>query len=115
MPKHIVVILREDPMKTHRPVEGLRIALGLSTGTTPLSIVLLGKARALLTDDAEDAIDAEILEKHLPVIQDLEIPIIVPEGSKAELDIDPAFSIQEASFTEIQSRLSESDRVMVLG
>jgi len=102
-------------MTTHRPVEGLRIALGLSTGTTPLSIVLLGKARTLLTDEAVDVVDAEILEKHLPVIQDLKIPIILPKGSRDELAIDPAFTVEEASVQDIHSRLSESDRVMVLG
>ena len=115
MPEHITVLLREDPMTTHRPVEGLRIALGLSTGTTPLSIVLLGKARTLLTDDAGDVVDAEILEKHLPVIQDLEIPILIPEGSGKELDIDPDFSVKEVSPEELASHISTSDRIMVLG
>ena len=47
MPEKIVVLLREDPMTTGRPVEGLRIALGLSTGSNPLTIILLGKARIL--------------------------------------------------------------------
>ena len=115
MPNNIIVILREDPMTSHRPVEGLRIALGLSTGTVPLSIVLLGKARTLLTDDALDVVDAEILEQYLPSIQNLQIPIIIPRGSNEELVIAPEFSVEEKSFQEIHSRLSESDRVMVLG
>ena len=115
MPEKIVVLLREDPMTTGRPVEGLRIALGLSTGSNPLTIILLGKARILLTDDALDVIDAEILEKYLPTIQDLEIPLVIPKGSSRDYSIIPSFSVQEASFPEINSHLFDAHRVMVLG
>lgn len=116
MLNHILIILREDPTITHRPVEGLRIALGLSTGTTPLTILLLGKACFLITENAlEDVVDAEILEKHLPVIQDLGIPIIVPKSSREDFDFDPDFTVIEASFQEIQEKIAQSDRVMVLG
>lgn len=115
MPEKIVVLLREDPMTTGRPVEGLRIALGLSTGSSPLTIILLGKARTLLTDDVVDVVDAEILEKYLPTIQDLEIPLVIPKGSSKEYSIDPGFTVQEASFPEINSHLWEAHRVMVLG
>lgn len=115
MPEKIIVILREDPMTTGRPVEGLRIALGLSTGSSPLTIILLGKARTLLTDDALDVVDAEILEKYLPTIQDLEIPLMVPQGSSQKYSIDSSFSVQEASLPEINSHLLNAHRVMVLG
>ncbi len=115
MSKKIVVLLREDPMTTGRPVEGLRIALGLSTGTNPLTIVLLGKARMLLTDDPLDVQDAEILEKYIPAIQELEIPLVIPEGSSKEFSIDTGYSVQEASLQEIHSRLFEAHRVLVLG
>lgn len=115
MPEKLVVVLREDPMTTGRPVEGLRIALGLSTGSSPLTIVLLGKARILLTDDALDVVDAEILEKYLPTIQDLEIPLVIPKGSNEDYSIDPAFSVKEASLSEINSHLYDAHRVMVLG
>ena len=41
----IVVLICEDPITSHRPVEALRIALGLSTGPNPITIVFMGKAR----------------------------------------------------------------------
>lgn len=115
MPNNLVVVLREDPMTTHRPVEGLRMALGLSTGLNPLTILLLGKSRILLTEDALDVVDSEILEKYLPTIQDLEIPLVVSKGSSEEYAIDPAFSVTEASTPEINSHLLNAHRVMVLG
>ena len=115
MLNNIIVVLREDPMTTGRPVEGLRIALGLSTGSIPLMIILLGKARILLTEDALDVKDAEILEKYLPVIQELELPLVIPQGSSKDYSIDPDFSVKEASISEINSYLLNADRAMVLG
>ena len=113
MSHKIVVLIRDDPFQTHRPVEALRIALGLSTGSTPLTIVLLDKALILLTEDAIDVIDGEILERHLPVIQELKIPIVIPEGSQDQLSIDSEFTIRETSASGIASLLFESDRVLV--
>ena len=115
MSENLVVVLREDPMSTGRPVEGLRIALGLSTGNSPLTIVLLGKARTLLTEHAQDVIDADILEKYLPAIQDLKVPFLIPKGSLGEYSVDPEFSVKETSFSEIQSCLYDARRVLVLG
>ena len=115
MSENLVVLLQEDPMTTGRPVEGLRIALGLSTGSYPLTVVLLGKARALLTEDALDVVDADILENYLPAIQDLKIPLLVPVGSSEEYLINPEFSVEEVSFSKIQSRLFSAHRVLVLG
>ncbi len=109
----LIVIIKQDPFASHRAAEGLRIALGLSTGTSMLSIILLGKARLLLTDDFVDAIDAEILEKHLPVIQDLEIPILVPEGTSQSFTLDPGFAVKEVSLSAINLQVTTSDRVLV--
>ena len=113
MPLQIVILICEDPTKSHRPVEGLRIALGLSTGPNPLTVVVMGKARLLLTDEISDVIDSEILEKHLPVLQELEIKILLPTGSQTEFSIDPDFSIAETSTSEIASLVSQANRVLV--
>ncbi len=113
MPLQIVILICEDPMRSHRPVEGLRIALGLSTGPNPLTIVIMGKARLLVTDEMSDIIDSEILEKHLPVLQELKIPILLPTGSRNDFSLDPDLSISETSAPEIASLISQADRVLV--
>ena len=77
--KNIAVVIQEDPRTTHRPVEALRIALGLVAGSHITTVVLLGEAVRLLTDDTDDIIDLDILEKYLPSIEQLEIPFILPE------------------------------------
>lgn len=112
MPKQLVVLIREDPLKTHRASEAIRIALGLSTGPNPVSIILLDTARQLVSDNAYDLPDGEILEKHLPVIKSLEIPIIIPIGSRETIPIDEEFTIQESSPSQIASLLGQADRVL---
>lgn len=109
----ILVLIQSNPLETHRPTEGLRIALGLSTGSASVTVVLLGQARMLVTEEASDVVDAEILERHLPVIQELELPIVLPEGSREAIPVDPDFSVREVSQSGITSLLCQADRVMV--
>ncbi|MGD9852032.1 MAG: hypothetical protein AB7T38_12255 [Nitrospirales bacterium] len=112
MPKNIVVLIREDPQKSHRAGEAIRIALGLSTGPNPLKIILLDKAKLLVSEEAYDLPDGEMLEKYLPVIQNLQIPILLNRESHEMLDLDPDFLIQTVSDTEITNILGEADRVL---
>ena len=79
MPKNVAVIIREDPRNTHRPVEALRIALGLVAGTHQTTVVLLGEAVRLLSEDTDDLVDGEILEKYLPSIEQLEVPFVLAD------------------------------------
>ncbi len=100
-------------METHRPTEGLRIALGLSTGAATLTIVLLGQARLLLTDKASEVIEADILERHLPVIQELRLDLVVPEGSANDFSLDGEFAIREVPQSGIVTLLLQADRSLV--
>lgn len=110
----IIVLIRKDPTVSQQPVEGFRIALGLSTGPNALSIIVIGQARLLLTEEIDPAvIDEEILEKYVPAIQDLQLPIIVPEGSQQSFTLDPDYLITEKSAHNIQSLVQEADRVLV--
>ena len=112
MPKNIVVVIREDPQKSHRAAEAVRIALGLSTGPNPVKIILLDKARVLASEDAYDLPDGEMLEKYLPVIQNLQIPILLNEDSRENVTLDEDFSIQKLSDAELTDIIGESDRVL---
>jgi hypothetical protein len=112
----ILVVIRDDPRKSHRAVEGLRIALGLSTGQNPLTVVLLDEAPRLLTadpDDLDDIIDGDILTKHLPVLKELRVPFVVPEGTTTRMTLDSGFTVREASIRNIASLTTETERVLV--
>ena len=113
MPFKIIVLVKQDPFVSHKAAEGLRIALGLSTGTSDLSIILMGNARILLTEDIEEAQDVETLEKYLPTIQDLEIPIAVPEGTSRSFSLNPDFPVKEFPQALIEKELTTADRVLV--
>jgi sulfur relay (sulfurtransferase) DsrF/TusC family protein len=78
--KKVAVVIQEDPRTTHRPVEALRIALGLVAGSHTATVILLGEAVRLLTSDTDDIIDVDILEKYLPSIEQLDILFILPQA-----------------------------------
>ncbi|MBI3604180.1 MAG: DsrE family protein [Nitrospirae bacterium] len=109
----IVVVIREDPLKTHRAVEALRIALGLSAGKNPLTIALLDRAPLLISEDTEDIVDGDILEKYLPSLKQLEIPFVVSSGACSEFSFASGFITRELPPPEIAALIAESDRVLV--
>ena len=113
MPPSVVVVIREDPQKSHRAVEALRIALGLSTGENPLSVILLGQAPLMISEEPEDVVDGEIMEKYLPSFKHLKIPFSVPIGTHTRFDLDLEFDIRELSEEAIRSAISGSERVLI--
>ena len=111
--KNLVVLIREDPTKSHRAVEAIRIAIGLSTGSNPIQIILTGKARLLVTEDALELPDGEILEKYLPVIQNLQTPVFVEDESIGQYSFDQDIPIQSISQSKMGNLLGTADRVLV--
>ena len=97
---------------SHRPVEALRIALGLVAGTHATTVVLLGEANRLLHDDVDDIVDGDILEKYLPSVQHLELPFVLQmETDTSSISTD--FSVTYKSDSEIRSMLQSMDRTIV--
>ena len=113
MPPSVIVVIREDPQKSHRAVEALRIALGLSTGENPLSVILLGQAPLMISEESEDIVDGEIMEKYLPSFKHLKIPFGVPVGTGSRFSLDPEFDVKELSEEAIRAAIADSDRVLV--
>ena len=108
----VTVVIREDPRKTHRAVEALRIALGLSTGPNPMTVVLLDEAPRILTDDIDEFIDADLLEKHLPILKELGILFVVPQSTNSRYRLNPDFVVRESSVDDISRLITQSDRVL---
>lgn len=112
MAKTVVVVIQEDPTKTHRPVEALRIALGLVAGSHSTTVVLLGEAIHLLSGDTEDIVDADILEKCLPSIHHLNVPFVLPRSADRSL-VDGKFYVRYESEDEIRSFVHSADRTLI--
>jgi len=112
MSKRIAVVISEDPFVTARPVEALRIALGLYAGDHETSVVLLGRAPLLLMQNTEEIVDVDILEKYLPSFKQLSIPFIVEPGTAMAVWSDNFF-ITTRTADEIRQFVRSADRSLV--
>lgn len=112
MSKRIAVVISEDPRITARPVEALRIALGLCAGDHETTVVLLGPASTLLVEDVEEILDADILEKYLPSIKQLSIPFLVETGASMNMWSDD-FSVTIRTADEIRQFVRSADRSLI--
>jgi len=112
MSKTVAVVIQEDPRKTHRPVEALRIALGLVAGSHTTTVILLGEASRLISHDIDDIVDVDILEKYLPSVQHLELPFIL-ESKTDKSCISNNFHVTYEQDHAIRSFLHSVDRTIV--
>ena len=112
MSKHIAVVISEDPFVTARPVEALRIALGLCAGDHETSVVLLGRAPLLLMQDTEEIVDADILQKYLHSFKDLSVPFVVEPGTVMDASSDD-FSVITRTSDEIRQLIRSADRNLI--
>ena len=112
MSKRIAIVISEDPFITARPVEALRIALGLYAGDHETSVVLLGRAPLLLMQDTEEIVDVDILEKYLPSFKQLSIPFIVEQGTAMDAWSDDFF-VTTRTANEIRQLVRTVDRSLV--
>ena len=112
MSKRVAVVISEDPCVTARPVEALRIALGLCAGDHETIVVLLGRAPLLLMKDTDEIIDVDILEKYLPSFKHLSIPFIVEDGTVMNLWSDNFF-VTPRTTGEIRQFVRSADRSLV--
>jgi len=112
MSKRIAVVISEDPCVTARPVEALRIALGLCAGDHETTVVLLGRSSMLLMEDTEEIIDVDILEKYLPSFKYLSVPFVVEAGTPMDLWSDN-FSVLPHTPDEIRQLVQSADRTLI--
>jgi len=110
---NVVIVIQENPFTTHRPVEGLRIALGLSTGFPSLKIIILNQALVLLTDEVGEIMDGEILEKYMPTIQNLCLPIFIARESAKEFQLNLDLNISQVSPEHITTIIRQADRAII--
>jgi len=112
MSKRIAVVISEDPFVTARPVEALRIALGLCAGDHETTVILLGLSSRLLMQDTEEIVDVDILEKYLPSFKHLSVPFIVEPGTAIDVWSDD-FSLTTQTSDEIRRLVRTVDRSLV--
>jgi hypothetical protein len=77
----VLVVITEDPRRSHRANEAMRIALGVVAGENDVSIVLAGPAAHLLDDDTDDLVDGDDVAKFRGSLRSLAIPFHVEASS----------------------------------
>jgi sulfur relay (sulfurtransferase) DsrF/TusC family protein len=112
MSKRIAVVISEDPSITARPVEALRIALGLCAGDHETTIILIGQASRLLMEDTEEIVDVDVLEKYLPSFKHLAVPFVVEVRTVMDVWSD-GFSVTAQTADEIRRIVQTADRSLV--
>jgi len=112
-PKTLIVI-QTDPTKSHRAVEALRIALGLGSHNEgqDVSIVLCGRAPHLLAEDNSDIVDAETLEKHLPVFIEWETPFLIATDAETPRRYVANIVTKPVSYEQLVEMIFKADRVI---
>jgi DsrE/DsrF-like family len=114
MADSILVLVKSDPLKSHRPVEAVRIALGLVSGDHPVVIVLINQAPLLLANDTEDLVDGDILQKYLPTFKEMGQTFLVEESSWRNNTVDRSdYKIQTVSFDEIADLVQQAGRFLI--
>ena len=112
---HVLVLIQCDPMKTHRAVEALRIAMGLGSHNEGqnLTLILSGRAPFLLAEDTSDIVDAEILEKYLPTYIEWHTPFLIATTAESPRRLLPDLITKPITEAEVLSSLETADRVLV--
>jgi hypothetical protein len=110
-----VVLIQADPMKSHRAVEALRIALGLGSHNEgrDLRILLAGRSPYLLAEDISDVVDGEILEKHLPVFLEWGTTFHIAPDAETPSRCLPDCAIQSLTPDQIDAIILGAERVLV--
>lgn len=111
MARSLAVVIQQDPTMSARPVEALRIALGLAAGEHETSVVLLDGASKLLSEDSDDIVDVDVLEKYLPSFRQLAIPFLVEHAPPA--DVRAGFTVQAETPEAIRRFLHGVSRVLI--
>jgi len=109
MDKDVVVLIKSSPQESHRPVEAIRIALGLLSGEHKVSLILIDKSLLLLGDEAEDLIDGEELGKYLPPLKELGQTFYVEKEALERTKLaDTDFKIKPLSIQEISQLIAQA-------
>jgi hypothetical protein len=78
----IVVLIAEDPRRSHRANEAMRIGLGIVAGENEVAFVLCGPAVHLLDEDTDDLIDGDDIARFRANLKALGVPFHVEDDAR---------------------------------
>ncbi len=115
MTEPILVLIKSNPLESHRPVEGLRIALGLISGEHRVTLVLMNESPLLLAEDTDDLVDGDILKKYLPTLKELGQRFYIEENALEKAGLKKADDFIEAvSEEKIHRLIAQASRSLII-
>ena len=116
--EHVLVVVSEDPERSHRANEAIRIALGILAGENAVTLVLLGPATKILSAEIEEYVDGEDTLKHVATLKKLgqrfhvERSAIDHAGGSADWNADGP-EVVPITTDELAGLIGRSDRVLI--
>jgi hypothetical protein len=95
-----LVVISEDPRRSHRANEALRIALGVVAGENDVRVVLTGPAVHLLDEDTDDLVDGDDIVRYRASLKKLAVPFHVDESA---LPAEPGWNAEGHTVIPIRS------------
>ena len=65
-----VLFIQSNPLESHRPAEGIRIALGLTACNHSVDIILVNHASRLLSERIENLVNGERTQQYLAELKE---------------------------------------------
>ncbi len=105
-----VVLIQSNPEISHRPCEGIRIALGLAAGGHEVTVILSGDAARLLSPDVEELVDGDLTVKFLEGLKEFIPAFHVREDSGIDLGSPPSpYTISLISDDAISEKIATAN------
>ncbi|MBI5198268.1 MAG: hypothetical protein HZA19_06640 [Nitrospirae bacterium] len=102
MKPKIIFLIRGNPVEDARVAEAVRMAAGLGTGQNSVKIILSGAALHLMSPNADDLADQDIIEKFLPVLGEWKIPFYAKRKElEGGISISPEYQVQAVDEDEL--------------
>ncbi len=114
MKPKVLFIISDDPRRSARPAEAIRIAAGVGTWRkVEIAVYLRDAAVLALSEYADEFIDEDNYTRYFPIIGEWGGPIYVQQGALLLRDLgDSALKYQEISDEQLARIAAESEYVV---
>jgi hypothetical protein len=84
-------VVSSDPRVSARPVEAIRIAVGIAAWRrVDVAVYLAGAAALTIAQETDDLIEADNLERYAPLLRDLGRPVYVDSTAGFQRELSEA-------------------------